>query len=327
MKYSNTVKIIGQILLFGVLAWLVVHFFSVFGLFLFLAYPVWWLIFPDRKICFLCRIQGQGKNCHHCTRDLKVSHNMGVTTMIMNMVFIFVFTAVSIMVVAAEYFIITRFFYHPPQTAHFNIASQRTVYQGKLFPVELVLDGIERPINAVQLDLEFDPKQLEVVDFVTKDSFINIFVEKKIDNSLGFVRVSGGIPNPGYNKKIGLFGNLMVRAKTTGVVTVKILPSSAVLLNDGKGTNVMRNLGEFSYLVLPIDDKIDVGDPEVESAFILGAQAEAAKNQFYFYDENDTIYPVKNEPEDEVVIRTNHPVVEFLHGIDSFIIQLITFSF
>ncbi len=327
MRVTSYYKLIIQALLFGLLAWLLVHFFSLFGWFLVLAYPLWWLIFPERKICFLCRLQGAGKNCRHCTRDLKTGHAMGLGTMLLNMVFILIFTGVSALTVYGEYKLINSYFYVAPQTAEFNSSSQKTVYQGKLFPLELVVDGIQRPINAVQLDLSFDPLKLEVVDFISKDSFINIFVEKQIDNTVGFVRVTGGIPSPGYDKEVGLFGNLMIRPKEPGVTVIKILPSSAVLLNDGKGTNIMKSTGEYRYLVLPAEDTMETEDQTKETTFILGAQTQAREDQFIFYEDDGTMEPVKESSQEELSQQTNHWLVEILHSIDSTIIRFITLSF
>lgn len=327
MRITSYYKLIVQALLFGLLAWLLVHFFSLFGLFLVLAYPLWWLIFPERKVCFLCRLQGTGQNCRHCKRDAMKGHAMGLGTMILNMMFILAFTGISVLTVYGEYKLINAFFYVSPKTAEFNSSSQKTVYQGKLFPLELVVDGIERPINAVQLDLSFDPLKLEVVDFISKDSFINIFVEKQIDNSVGFVRISGGIPSPGYDKEVGLFGNLMIRPKEPGVTTIRILPSSAVLLNDGKGTNVMKGTGEYRYLVLPSEDTLETEDQTKETTFILGAQAQAREDQFIFYEDDGTMEPVQKLKQEELSERTNHWFVEILHAIDSAIIRFVTLSF
>lgn len=328
MNTKNPYRVILQIILFALIAWVFIHVMSLLGAFLFLAYPVWWILFPDKKICFLCRLQLSGEPCKHCTHDERQSHRMGSTTMLLNMVFILFFTLSSMSLVYIEYRLISYHWYSPSQTVHINLPSQKTVYQGALFPVELVLDGIERPINAVQLDLSFDRTQLEAVDVITKDSFITLFVEKTIDNDHGFVRISGGVPNPGYDRPIGLVGHLMLRAKQPGAVRIRMLPSSAVLLNDGKGTNVMREYGEFRYLVLPATDKIEAQvDEGAERMFILGAQAEAAKNQFYFYPESDTIYPVETRSEEKVGRTSIHPAIELLRSIDAVILRLITFSF
>ena len=252
---------------------------------------------------------------------------MGVKTMSINMLLIFFFTAISIGGVFLEYTIISRYFYKPNPTAHFNISSQRTVYEGQIFPIELLLDGIEKPINAVQIDLSFDPEKLEVVEFVTKDSFIKIFIDKQIDNSVGFVRVSGGVPNPGYNKKIGLFGNLLVRAKKSGLVTVSILPSSAVLLNDGLGTNIMKQYGKYSYLILPKDDAIPADEEGFETALILGAQADQDKERLNFFEEDGTIYPVENSDKPEIAFVKNNKIISLLHALDGWIMRIITLSF
>ncbi|MCL5409429.1 MAG: hypothetical protein M1607_01040 [Patescibacteria group bacterium] len=68
---------------------------------------------------------------------------------------------------------------------------------------------------------------------------------------------------------------------------VAFLPSSLVLANDGKGTDVLKDFAQAAYLILP---DTEAGKASSESGQIimhsqvLGEETQA--NQMFFYDEN-----------------------------------------
>src|SRR6185437_8354598 len=62
--------------------------------------------------------------------------------------------------------------------------------------------------------LGFNPAKVEVVGVSTQDSFAKIFIQKTIDNTSGYVRLTGGIPNPGWAGTNGLFETIYLKAKS-----------------------------------------------------------------------------------------------------------------
>jgi len=111
------------------------------------------------------------------------------------------------------------------------------------------------------------------------------------------------------------------------LVTVSILPSSAVLLNDGLGTNIMKQYGKYSYLILPKDDAIPADEEGFETALILGAQADQDKERLNFFEEDGTIYPVENSDKPEIAFVKNNKIISLLHALDGWIMRIITLSF
>lgn len=265
-------------------SWIMVHVLAFFGIFLALLIPVWWFLLPKYNFCLLCRMRRVGDWCPVCrqkvTRD---QHAITVRSIVFNIVFVLFFSILSIGLVFAEsrLFIISGMARTLP-SVNFTIPTKAHYKIGEIFPMKLEIAGIITPVNAVQADIAFDPSKLEVTEISTKDSFAIIFIQKEINNQTGFARLTGGLPNPGYAKSKGLFGTVYFRAKTAGLVSVTFLPTTMALANDGIGTNVLKNLGSVSYLIIP--EKISqVPSPTPQDTKVLGANSE--ETQMILFDE------------------------------------------
>jgi hypothetical protein len=131
------------------------------------------------------------------------------------------------------------------------VAPPKNQYRlGQMFTLEIDVKNVHSPINAVQADLAFDPQFLEVVLVQTHNSFASIFLQNEFNNQEGWVRLSGGVPNPGFTGSRGVFGTVYFKTKSPGVTEVKYLPSSLVLANDGQGSNILQTLPSTPYLIL-----------------------------------------------------------------------------
>lgn len=97
--------------------------------------------------------------------------------------------------------------------------------------MKIDITSIKVPINAVQADIGFEPHKLEVVDVSTEDSFANIFIQKEINNEVGYVRLTGGLPNPGFFADRGVFGTVFFKGISPGIVRIEFLPSFRNSLN------------------------------------------------------------------------------------------------
>ena len=153
------------------------------------------------------------------------------------------------------------------QTASFIIPPKGQYKLGEIFSMNIEVDNIKNPINVVQADLKFDPDKIEVVNISTKNSFANIFIQKESNNTKGYVRLTGGLPNPGWHGTNGLFGTVYFKTKQPGLVTIAYLPTSLVLANDGQGTNILKSRPSFSYLILP--DKISTEEEKAQTKLLF----------------------------------------------------------
>jgi hypothetical protein len=192
-----------------------------------------------------------------------------------------------------------------------------------MFPMKIEVAGIKTPINAVQADLGFESSKIEVVDISTKDSFASIFVQKEINNKGGYSRLTGGLPNPGFFSDKGVLGTVFFKGKAPGVVKIEFLPSSMVLANDGRGTNVLKDLASVSYLILP--EKISPEEEKMQKSIVLqssvlGESTDGAQMKFY---EETGILGASTEKEIKKEQQLN-PVkitLDVLEKIDRFILS------
>lgn len=157
--------------------------------------------------------------------------------------------------VAAGIAAVVGFFVFAPgaSAATFSVTpAEGTFTVGSTFEVSVLLDTKGREVNAVQVELSFPPDKLQLVSPSTGSSIIEIYTTPpKYDNANGIVQIIGGIPN-GINVSAGLISKLTFRVKGVGTAAVRFAGESQVLLNDGRGTNVLDNTTGASYkLELP----------------------------------------------------------------------------
>lgn len=113
-------------------------------------------------------------------------------------------------------------------------------------------------INAVKVVVNFDPKKVNIEQIVTNQSFCqqNLFIERTIDNTNGQVRVTCGLPRPGFSEASGLIAELIVKPLGEGEFQLKFNKETQVLANDGLGTNVLRAVTNGSYQITTADTPI-----------------------------------------------------------------------
>jgi len=299
-----------QVVAFVLASWFLIHLLAVFGTFLALAYPLWWLLDLKRLPCLWCRIKK--------TQECSFSHSFFDAGLIL------VFTLISFGLVFGESKILFKMGFPPtPKTVSFVIPPKGQYRLGEIFPLKIEIVGIKVPINAAQADLGFNPERLEVVDVSTQDSFANIFVQKEINNEAGWVRLTGGLPNPGFFSDHGLFGTVYFKGKSPGVTKIEFLPSSMVLANDGRGTNVLKEFSAVSYLILP--EKVSQEEEEmqktiVSKSVVMGAKTE--ETQMKFYEEGKVLgEQVGGEIEKERRVELGKVLFEFLEKIDRAILS------
>ncbi len=307
--------IVLQVIAFILASWFLVHLLAIFGAFLALAYPLWWLLNLKRFPCLWCRIK-EAKKC-------SFSHSF------LDAGLILVFTLLSFGLVFGESKILFKMGFPPtPKTVSFVIPPKGQYRLGEIFPLKIEIAGIKVPVNAIQADLGFNPERLEVEEISTQDSFANIFVQKEINNEAGWARLTGGSPNPGFFSDHGVFGTVYFKGKSPGVAKIEFLPSSMVLANDGRGTNVLKEFPVVSYLILP--EKISQEEEEQKkllSSLVLGTQAqeipESEVVQMRFYEENKILgTQVGEEIAEKKEVSLSKIFLNFLEKIDHLILSL-----
>jgi hypothetical protein len=180
----------------------------------------------------------------------------------------------------------------PPKTANFVLPNKRQYKTLEIFPLKVEISGVETPINAVQIDLGFDPKKLQAIKISIDDSFANIFIDQQIDNEKGFVRITGGLSNPGFSDKDGTFATIYFQGQTPGPAQVAFLPSSLVMANDGRGSNILSSYETINYLILAESLSKPDQDSQIinlTNSKVLGASTETDK--LIFFDQTGNLKP------------------------------------
>lgn len=290
MKTGSGWRIIFNFLAWIFLSFVLIHLFAVFGVFVALAYPIIWLLQPSKTTCFMCQIHRDGEFCSFCQQSVKKNIRIfpaTIRSITLNSLLILFFSGLSVLMVHLESKLLNHFgFRYTPKTASFIIPPKSQYRLGQIFALQIDVKNVKNPINAIQADLGFDPSVLEVVSVSTKDSFANVFLQKEIDNEGGWVRLSGGVPNPGFYGERGIFGTVYFMAKAPGLTKVDYLDSSMVLANDGKGSNILQSLPSMSYLILP--ERISEEEAILQQKLFQNDDSQLSMirdGQLAFYDE------------------------------------------
>lgn len=127
-----------------------------------------------------------------------------------------------------------------------------TFQVGSTFNANLYLDTEGESINAISVRLNFPPEKLQVTNPSSGQSVIGIWSEiPSYNNQIGTMNLVGALPR-GIVASRALITTISFRGKSIGDAVVKISDESRILLNDGKGTDVLKDVVSAKFnLVLP----------------------------------------------------------------------------
>ena len=130
--------------------------------------------------------------------------------------------------------------------------STGTFTVGSTFDVSVYLDTEGEFVNAIDVNLEFPARTLQLSSPSTGPSIIEIWTSPpRFNNQTGTIELLGGIPR-GINVSNGLIIKLTFRVKSTGSAIVKFSDASRVLLNDGLGSDSLYQVQNAVFrLALP----------------------------------------------------------------------------
>ncbi|MDO8530140.1 MAG: cohesin domain-containing protein [bacterium] len=123
---------------------------------------------------------------------------------------------------------------------------------GSTFDVSLYLNTEGQSVNTLGIEMSFSPDKLQLVSPSAGKSIISVWAAPpKFNNQSGRIELQGGIPG-GVNVSNGLITTLTFRVKSVGTSVLKFLDASRVLLNDGLGTDALKDTSSGIYqLILP----------------------------------------------------------------------------
>ena len=138
---------------------------------------------------------------------------------------------------------------HAASAATLSLSPGTGVYtSGSTFTVNVRVNTQGEEINAAEGTLKFNPNELSVVNVSRASSIFNLWVaEPAFSNSTGNITFSGGSPS-GYSGGGGTVMSVTFRAAGAGSARVSFTNGS-VLANDGRGTNVLTNMGGGTFTI------------------------------------------------------------------------------
>ena len=126
-------------------------------------------------------------------------------------------------------------------------------FVGSTFDVSVFVNTGGENINAVEVNLKFDPTKVQIASPTAGKSFIEVWVaQPAFSNTKGTMSFIGGVPSPGINTSSGLVSTVTFRAISPGQTSIVFFDSSKVLRNDPQGTNILTSAGRGVYdLLIP----------------------------------------------------------------------------
>ncbi len=193
--------------------------------------------------------------------------------------------------------------------------SSGSFFVGSTFDVSIFTNTNGEDINAVEVDLKFDPTKLQIASPTVGKSFIEIWVaQPAYSNTQGIMSFIGGSPSPGINTSAGLISTITFRVVAPGETSVIFLDSCKILRNDSDGTGILtsKSRGVYNLLLLP---------PEGPAVFSL-THSDANKwhknnNPTFSWEKEggvtDFSYSFNHEPGDipDDVLEGSHSLVSY----------------
>lgn len=122
---------------------------------------------------------------------------------------------------------------------------------GQNFSVGVYVSSPDQAMNAASGAISFPQDKLEIVSFSKSGSIIGLWVqEPSFSNGAGAMNFEGIVLNPGFTGKDGKIITINFRVKDLGLANISF-SSGSVLANDGKGTNILSNLGNAQFSLNP----------------------------------------------------------------------------
>lgn len=117
------------------------------------------------------------------------------------------------------------------------------------FTLAIKVDSLAQPINAVSGFLRYDNNKIEIINTSKIGSIFNLWVEEpNFSNIEGTLKFQGGVPTPGFIGNGGTVLLVIFKAKVAGITTF-LWEKGEVLASDGKGTNILSDLQNLSFVV------------------------------------------------------------------------------
>lgn len=104
-------------------------------------------------------------------------------------------------------------------------------------------------VNAVGIVIQYNSNLLQEENVDTTSSFCTLYTDRAINTTLGTINLYCGTPSPGFNGQ-NVLENITFQAIGYGSGSISVAPQSIVLLNNGKGTNILHDFEKIPVSVI-----------------------------------------------------------------------------
>jgi len=160
---------------------------------------------------------------------------------------------------------------------------------GSSFSVDVKINTGGQSINAAQGTILFDTNAFEVTGTSKKGSVFTLWIQDlAVSNSAGTITFSGGLPSPGFSGSAGKLFTIILKVKTSGIGRIT-WSSGAILVNDGRGTNILASMEGGGYTLNPL-----ITIPSAPSPVALGGRPSAPLVTSLTHPDEDKWYSNSN---------------------------------
>lgn len=123
------------------------------------------------------------------------------------------------------------------------VTDSTTVDTQNYFNVDIVITNDGTPLNAMEAEVNFDPKLFTVANFTFGNSICEerFVIDTLIDNESGRLHMSCGTIEP-FTGNATVFGTMTVIPNQAGISNLEFGPQTHVHIHDGLGTEIVRDV-------------------------------------------------------------------------------------
>ncbi len=129
--------------------------------------------------------------------------------------------------------------YFSPSSGSFGI--------GQTFSAAVYVSSEDQTMNAASGVISFPKDKLEITSLSQSGSIFSLWVQEPVfSKSAGTVQFEGIVLNPGFTGSAGKIISVNFKVKSGGLASLRF-SSGSVLANDGRGTNILADLGTANF--------------------------------------------------------------------------------
>lgn len=187
--------------------------------------------------------------------------------------------------------------------------TSKTIVLNDTVTIDVSVDTEGQAVNAFSGVIDFDPMLMSFVSVSTTDSIVDYWTVSPALTSPGRVEFEGVTYSPGYTGSFGTIMHIQLKGVAVTSSTDVLIHDSAILANDGNGTNVFSLPFPVTHIMVNSTD-IPPAVPEIEEPSVPPVVTEETPEEIdepetpFDPNENLTIDETETSPTDSIETTT-----------------------